>query len=205
MEALLLAHLLLQQENDGPPPVDPWKFVKYVEQRIKQFDLVYEPLTQRMTPVIEVINLRTHILPLKSLIPFRRQGITPRIKGAWYRHPLAYIRGGRRRRNEQYVNSMDLERASLEAGLAALSGAASGAQPRANLEDIVPIPVAAVPAKGSGGGAANIPKPEDFVEVEGAANFPDPEDFVAEEDASIGFPQQTGRPRWCKTEFRHSI
>jgi len=93
----------------------------------------------------------------------------------------------------------------LEAGLAALSGAASGALPRANLEDIVPIPVAAVLAKGSGGGAANFPKPEDVVEEEGAANFPDPEDFVAEEDASVVFPQKTGRPRWCKTELRHSI
>lgn len=132
MEALLLAHLLLQEEGDDPPPVDPWKFAKFVEERVRKYDHVYEPVTQRMVPVIEATAFRMQVVPYQAWIPlpWARKGITPRIKGAWYKHPIAYLRGGRRR-HEVFVTNTDLERASLEAGLWDAKAGAAG-------EDIVP-------------------------------------------------------------------
>lgn len=185
MEALLLAHLLVQEEGDGPPPIEPRKFCQYVEQRVTKFELAYEPLTRRMTPVVEIANLRAHVIPLTGCLPFYNSGITPRVKGAWWRHPLAYLR--RRRKYEQkWVGGLD------GAGqLDVLAASGMGAEgSRSRLEDIVPMPVVSGP-----GGAANAAaerKPASLDSAGSAAASCSPS--VGEPRAAAAAGQEDGAP-----------
>jgi len=137
IEALLLARLLLQRDGERDPPLDPRAFCNFAAERIKQLDMVYEPITKRMQPVIEVIALRYKIVPVGSfLVPWRRHQLTPRVKGSWWRaclQPRSLLRK-RRRAEEPATVWPELQRSTSAIASGDMCGEDLGAFP-------LPVPV----------------------------------------------------------------
>jgi len=65
-ESMVLARLFLQNEGATNPPRVPLDFCRFAKAQLKALPQVYDPITRRMGPCINVRTLRRRLVPLSQ-------------------------------------------------------------------------------------------------------------------------------------------